>query len=549
MVNTSLMERLYNSYGAYSYKALDVLFTLTKYPDGRSLHEIVFQCGYAFRFISNLLDSFVSTGEIKKAGDIYALKSKEFSKSILLAVNKKEYHVSLENLLPIYRKIVDTFTKHKKDLDQVSVTPETLLNRVKHITSAHDLSKCKILFLGDHDFTSIALALYCKERDISPLLYVVDLDDDVLQHIEVYANRQNLDIVTAKSDFRYHIPRYFRDSMDVVFTDPPYSPDGMDCFIRRAIEAANKSPFSIFYICYKTAETSPAVGFSVQKTLQNHKLFISSIYSNFNIYFGAEALGYRSNLYECRILPDAHKSVDSLLQGKRGIYTHGKNSIESNAQKLDSDQITAILKATDTSSRSIIYVCDEQDGLFESISCTKKRITLTDFITSQLNGTNKVARNATHFFNLFTSSLDTTWLITSISSLDEFLLIMPYRASKFRGIYADLLNAAYQIDVVYSSNLVSLLSIKKRNNFTNQCKAIIANMFFANSSLIKNSFCKSASSVLGITKNEARTIFSKLDIKLLISELFLYELSSYKLCQLYEYVCSVLNSNLSSSTE
>jgi len=80
-------------------------------------------------------------------------------------------------------------------LDHVQATPETVLNRALWLDERYDLGTAKLLFLGDHDLTSLAVRALRPDADLT----VVDLDDRVLAYIDELSERS---IRTLHTDLR-----------------------------------------------------------------------------------------------------------------------------------------------------------------------------------------------------------------------------------------------------------------------------------------------------------------------------------------------------------
>ena len=214
------------------------------------------------------------------------------------------------------------------DLDHVAATTETLLNRAQHIAATYDLNDTQILCLGDHDLTSLALACLLPGLRIA----VADVDERLLTFIEHIAHAHQLDITTHFADFRLELPLSLYSSCDLVFTDPPYSPDGVKLFLQRGIVALKDHPYARLLLAYGFSEQHPGLGYKVQSALHDLRLTSESIVPDFNHYDGARAIGARSALYTLRPTrrsrPAAVARTDASHSGTAQIYTHGRRSQE-----------------------------------------------------------------------------------------------------------------------------------------------------------------------------------------------------------------------------
>ena len=216
------------------------------------------------------------------------------------------------------------------DLDHVSATAETLLKRAQHIAATYDLAGARILCLGDHDLTSLALA--CLLPDLS--IAVADIDERILAYIDHTAHTCGFDITTHFADFRLELPPSLDSECDLVFTDPPYSPDGAKLFLKRGIAALKDHAYARLLLAYGFSEQHPGLGYKVQSALHDLRLVSESILPDFNRYDGARAIGARSALYTLRPTrrsrPAAAK-IGASHSGDARIYTRGRSSEEAQA--------------------------------------------------------------------------------------------------------------------------------------------------------------------------------------------------------------------------
>jgi len=184
--------------------------------------------------------------------------------------------------------------KPNREYDQFCATIQTVLKRVEKFIKEKDLQKRKVAFLGDGDLTSLAAAyIFCAEE-----ITVLEIDENILNVIEETSRKFNLNIQSVKWDLRKAIPRGFLHRFDTVFTDPPYTANGFDLFLRRSLEATKENSLSSHYICYGTSSLSRERSLKIQRIINNYALFVREKLPNFNTYIqGAEAVGNVSDLY------------------------------------------------------------------------------------------------------------------------------------------------------------------------------------------------------------------------------------------------------------
>jgi predicted methyltransferase len=226
-----------------------------------------------------------------------------------------------------HRDLLATLTKYIEDvpramaaLDHVQATPDTVLRRALWLDGRYDLRTARLLFLGDHDLTSLAVRALRPEADLT----VVDLDERVLEYVDRLSGRS---IHTMHADLRIGLPPIAIGSADLVFSDPPYTPEGMGLFASRGIEALREPTKGRILLAYGYSPRHPALGAQVQRELATSGLTFEAILPDFHRFSGAQAIGSTADLYVCQ--PTAKAKKIRAGKGKLGIYTHGPQSVES----------------------------------------------------------------------------------------------------------------------------------------------------------------------------------------------------------------------------
>ena len=111
-------------------------------------------------------------------------------------------------------------------LDHVQATAETALKRALWLDTTYDLAGRTLLCLGDHDLTSLAVCAVNPAVEV----VVVDVDDRLLEYVSKRAAERGWSVRTVHADFRFGLPPAVLESADLVFSDPPYTPEGMALF-------------------------------------------------------------------------------------------------------------------------------------------------------------------------------------------------------------------------------------------------------------------------------------------------------------------------------
>jgi len=161
--------------------------------------------------------------------------------------------------------------------DQRPVTPTTTLLRVSYLIERGDAYDTRIVFLGDDDLTSVALALTTKHAKIT----VLDIDPRLIKFIRKTSKRFGLKIATKLWDLRKPVPKIWRDYFDVFFADPTPSIAAFKTFLNRAIELCNKRT-GRGYVCYFPSHSPKEIKF--QKLLTEMGFIITDMLPGFTEY-------------------------------------------------------------------------------------------------------------------------------------------------------------------------------------------------------------------------------------------------------------------------
>ena len=179
-------------------------------------------------------------------------------------------------------------------IDQTKSSIDTSLKRAILSLKNHNLVGKSILCLGDDDLVSIALAFLLKKLFKNTVhhttkITVLDIDKRILDYINDIAILKNLPIKCEYVDFRIPLGDNFRNQYDCIFTDPPYTLEGMNLFLSRGIEALKKDSGLTIYFSY--AHKSPDFQLTMQECFLTMGVIVSEVISRFNTYEGASIIG------------------------------------------------------------------------------------------------------------------------------------------------------------------------------------------------------------------------------------------------------------------
>lgn len=479
----------YEKYGSMSKLAESVLIQAINYND---IHKLCYQTGIGFKMVKEIVLIF---GELNQ--NHYKL-----NEEVVKCLKSSDFEIELKETEEI-NSIINKFKFHNKNLDHVSATANTLFLRAKYIINNIDVTNCSILFLGDHDFTSVALAFYLNKLGYSyKNITVVDLDDNVLDFIYDCNVKYNLKINILHCDFRFGVPKCCEGKYDFIFTDPPYTPEGMGLFLKRALQCSiNK--FATICLCYKTAELSPGVGLKVQQELLRTHVYFRAIIPNFNSYIAAEALGYKSDLYICSL---TSKSIEQSYQktDTYEIYTHGRNSIEAISATNEKMQeilswITCNLKYDKKNIKVVSNVC------FNESYC----ISFGKYFYQRSNKTPNLAKRDVILFDFCNQAdevLDLRFLLMS-DKCETFAL---FNSSQLKIIDAkkyNYINILYDITKYKIEDKV-LVKFSLKDSIPNSINRIFLYTFAS----LKNAFVNTLTKFDPVSQNQAREKFYNMNL-------------------------------------
>lgn len=210
-------------------------------------------------------------------------------------------------------------------LDHVPATAETALRRALWLEATYGLSERRILLVGDHDLTALALLLVRPEAAVT----VVDVDERLLAFLARQARGFGGTVRCLFADLRHGLPPAVAGWADVVVTDPPYTPAGVRLFCTRGLQGLRDRQQGRLVVAYGFGEHQPTLGLQVQRAIQQLHLVFGAILPGFNRYHGAQAVGSASDLYVCQPTPQTWKALERHAEAAdTNIYTHGRQSLE-----------------------------------------------------------------------------------------------------------------------------------------------------------------------------------------------------------------------------
>ena len=481
-----IKERLYSKFGAGGNELMPVLIHATRSPR-QNLHKIAEITGIGYRTVRDVVNLFIEDISVNLNTDEISV-SNDFTREIngynKLKINNFSFYSERLEI------IINGLHQHNLNLDHISATPICCFRRATDLIENYDIDNCKFLFLGDHDLTSLTFAMLCDSLNKHPKITVIDIDDSVLSYINRCSEINCFNIETYYSDFRLCVPKNLSDSFDVIFTDPPYTYEGIGTFLAKANQLIKKNPFSSVLICYKAAEQSAGLGLQVQKMISQMGLYIREMKKNFNKYKTAEAIGCSSDLYYCvptaSIKTEIHFSKDIM-----NIYSHGSNAVEKNGLNKDDLSINKIPLLI---GKRLFYIGENPLEIFTD------KLKIRQYINQVCDGKFHYVDQKTYLVDIRITDDDALRLLLLCDFNEYYVIANSATLCKRQEAFFSIIQTMYSIKRVYSHKDYSVY-LFVRNNTDNLLANAIGKRAILRNHLVKE-FCR----VLGITQNDARNI-------------------------------------------
>ncbi len=209
-------------------------------------------------------------------------------------------------------------------LDQTPCTPQTAVRRALYMYQTGALEGKRVIFLGDDDAISVAVAVLGKALGHQPLcrqLTVVEMDRRFIRYIQDIARAENVAIECVEHDLREPLPDPLLDRYDTFETDPPYTLDGLALFVSRAISAVKAGLGQQGFLSF--GMQSPDAFLEVLRRVVTMGLVVQEILPGFNVYRGASILAGSGQLLHICTSQQMRPLYPAVWDGD-GLYTGGR---------------------------------------------------------------------------------------------------------------------------------------------------------------------------------------------------------------------------------
>lgn len=317
------LDQISRETGVPTKKVLDLLFTLC---GGEAIenNELVQRVGVSKNALNQVKAMLASVLKpiskstqldsscVQEVQEIFDADYKP-EEALWVVLEDKSYKQAVELL----KTVADKRPAPERRYDQFTAIVETTARRASLLQFFGDIQDKRLLFLGDDDFTSVAVGNIGGAKNVT----VVDIDERILGEIRAVSGDRKLEIETVRYDARKIIPKEFAGKFDVVFTDPPYTTEGIELFVSRAVEFLDKANKAArVYVCYGNGDRAKERFLPIHEVFTNSGLMTRWVFDKFNRYHGAESIGSTSSLFIAEITP----KTKPLIKGDydKPIYTN-----------------------------------------------------------------------------------------------------------------------------------------------------------------------------------------------------------------------------------
>jgi predicted methyltransferase/L-amino acid N-acyltransferase YncA/DNA-directed RNA polymerase subunit RPC12/RpoP len=182
-------------------------------------------------------------------------------------------------------------------LDQTSALPESSIRRALYMHQSGALEGKSVILLGEDDSVSLAIMLVGQalgRDDFCKRVTVVEADSRIIDFIREVSSAESFKIECILHDLRDPLPKELHQKFDTFETDPPYTLEGLNLFVSRALTALKTGPGRQGFLSF--GAKAPDESLEIQRSLAAMGLVVNQVNHFFNDYEGASILGGSSQL-------------------------------------------------------------------------------------------------------------------------------------------------------------------------------------------------------------------------------------------------------------
>ncbi len=237
-------------------------------------------------------------------------------------IDKKLYRKILDDneLDDFYDEVyetIDVIFKNRVEadvtIDQSKCTVDTAINRVLMGLKQYSIIGKNIACIGDDDLISITINVILKQlykgKIQKTVIYVIEKDRRIIDYIKRISEMFELkNIVTIETDLKKKTNPQIKNIIDCVYTDTPYTYNGLKLFLSRAIELMKKETGLNIFLSFEHKAQDDML--KIEILLYNMGLSISEIFLRFNEYEGAGILGGEGQFIILKTTNDTKSLID-----------------------------------------------------------------------------------------------------------------------------------------------------------------------------------------------------------------------------------------------
>lgn len=243
--------------------------------------KIVKRVGGSERRMLRLIDQMVQNEIISfdKDKKLFYSKGSSYEQSYCHFCNGDRVTTDIfDDKLEILKKIWKNKPLPTFLFDQRPVNMNTSLKRASYFLNRGDLIENAIVFLGDDDLTSIAVALLPIKCNIT----VLDVDKRIIEYINFVSKKHNLNHLKAlEFNVNEDVPKKLRNKFDVLFTDPTPEKIPFTVFMNKSVELLKKKNSILYTSIYSSAMKKTI---ELQRIINKMNMLITDVVPEFTEY-------------------------------------------------------------------------------------------------------------------------------------------------------------------------------------------------------------------------------------------------------------------------
>ncbi|WP_281359630.1 bis-aminopropyl spermidine synthase family protein [Litoribacterium kuwaitense] len=131
--------------------------------------------------------------------------------------------------------------------------------------------------------------------------------------------KEGLPIHCIHHDLRHPLRKSIKGNYDVIFTDPPYTGEGLNLFLSRGISALKKQQGLPIFLSF--AHKSPEFMLEMNRSFVKMGLCVTATLPHFNTYIGAQMIANRSQMMILKTTAATQVPKEWSLPYKEPLYT------------------------------------------------------------------------------------------------------------------------------------------------------------------------------------------------------------------------------------